>query len=154
LERIRNSRWSLEQSLNIESTGTQNTTPMDDWDDIMEYVSYRISLGADPSDYEDYKQNWEERSIQITIPLRIKYDFEKWLIIHAGLSNTFIMDGDEYFTINKSYVLRGEAGVDILLGKKLFAGIIYSHDLTPCAEALDYSFYFQNLSFRIGYKLK
>jgi len=73
----------------------------------------------------------------------------------AGGLNAHHPDVIDYFKSNL-YAFRGEAGADFLLGKKIFAGINYSQDLTPCGKmTIDQNyFYFQSLSLRIGYILK
>ena len=127
--------------------GTRQNIPVDKYEDMKENIPGFSS-----------PQNWPERSLGLTVPLKVKYQFEKWLVFQAGISNTFYLYkivGNDY-TISNLYAFRGEVGADFLLGKKIFAGINYSQDLTPCGKmTIDQNyFYFQSLSLRIGYILK
>jgi len=147
IEKKSDSRLSFEQTFSLETTGSES------W---LSDKRYEVLINSIPGYI--YPQHHTERSLQITIPLKIKYDFEKWLIFHAGISNAFYFQriaGNDY-TISRVYALRGVAGVDFMFCKKLFAGINYAQDLNPCGQASTDKIYyhFQSLSLRIGYILK
>lgn len=138
IEKIKNSRYSFEQGVSFESSGAEVWIPLKKWEDM-------VAAGI------NWDRMWHFRTYQLSIPLRVRFDFEKWLTFHAGLSNTFYIKGEDYY-VNRKYSLRGEAGADVLIKQRYIVGIKGSYDLTPTGRFQDddISFHYYNASLKVG----
>jgi len=138
IEKIKNSRYSFEQGVSFESSGAEVWIPSKIWEDLISEGYY-------------YDQMWSFRTYQLSVPLKVRFDFEKWLTFHAGLSNTFYIKGRDNY-VSKKYALRGEVGADVLIKQRYIVGIKGSYDLTPTGRFQDddISFHYYSASLKVG----
>jgi hypothetical protein len=143
LERNPNSRISFEQGISLETLSSECGIPEKDYEEMKAEI-----LGF------NQPRTFTVNSYQLAVPLRVRYDFEKWLVFHAGVSNAFYLIPSKKSAniINRLYSLRGEAGADFIIAKKFLTGIKYSQDFTPCGQFSTDKIYFhsQSLSLRLG----
>lgn len=114
------SHFSFEQGVSLE------TSKVEDWINDKRYQDF-LEYGY------NYPQYYSFSTYQLCIPLKVKYDFEKWLAFHIGVSNVFYLKKQENF-VNNTYSLRGELGADVTIAERYIIGIKGSYDVTPSGQ--------------------
>lgn len=130
IERISNSRYSFEQGISFERSGSVVWLPLDIYEDL-------INEG-----YEA-EQSCSFNTYQVSVPLKMKYDFENWLAFVLGINNTFYLTDYEYF-VNRFYAIGGILGADIKIGRKFVFGLQCNADFShtgKCDESSASIFY-------------
>lgn len=141
-QNLRNSRYSFEQSIALESVAAEYN-----------WADYVIDFMQEDFPDSTFITSWENRHYLISIPLKIKYQFEPWLCIIAGLDNVFYVSKKDHH-INQLYALRGRLGFEVTINNKFLIGINSTTDITPSGifvpyESIYFKYYTASLSLGI-----
>ncbi len=143
IEPVGSKRYSFEQGLSLETFGAEHNTPWDLYNDIKKEMP----------DYE-FEQSYNKRTFQITVPLLLRYNFEKWLVVHTGINNVFYLKQEQHMVTNW-YTLRGEIGFDIIIKNLFIVGANGTYDLTPSGRYVSYDIFnrYYSATLKLGYIL-
>ncbi len=104
---------------------------------------------------------WNERVYALSIPLKLNYQFEKWIYINAGFANTLNIIKDKKIVYKKVnfYTLNFVAGFDFIIRKRFIIGAMYHRDILPTMngiklspeETLKIKYNIEQITVKIGY---
>ncbi|MEA3317121.1 MAG: outer membrane beta-barrel protein [Bacteroidota bacterium] len=110
-------------------------------------------------------RSWDEKFNSMSIPLKLNYQFEKWVHINAGVANTIHLIKPKDITTNKinDYTLSFIGGIDFIIKKRVIIGAMYYRDIRPTMlllqappqpETYNVKYSIEQITFKIGYIIK
>ncbi len=119
-----------------------------------------------PDDFNDPNytgsRKWDERFSSLLIPIKLNYQFEKWVHINAGVANTIHFTKSKDITTKKinNYTLNFIAGIDFIIKKRVLIGAMYYRDIRPTMlllqappqpETYNIKYSIEQITVKIGY---
>lgn len=101
-----------------------------------------------------------EYKYSVSVPFRVQFLFEEWIVFGAGLSNSISLyanpENNQMTKYEKIYTLGYTANIDFYIAKKIIVGLGYYKDLTPSFDtgSLGLNYFWEQISFKVGYVIK
>lgn len=134
----------------------------------LNYVSF-ASENNMPDDFNDPNytgpKKWNERFNSLMIPVKLNYQFEKWVHVNVGVANTIHFIKPKDITTKKinDYTLNFIGGIDFIIKRRLIVGAMYYRDIRPTMlllkapplpETYNVKYYIEQITFKIGYIIR